>query len=312
MSTILAFDIGGTSTKWGLFDEWLELKEHGDLPTAFSRPEELVQVIVERAAGFDEPPVAVGISVPGTIDPLDATGTVRRGGALPYLNDYPLGLAVSKRLSVPVAIDNDGKCCALGEYAAGSLRHSRVGIVLAIGTGIGGGIVIGGNVLSGAHHFAGEFSFLHNDVRNPFDYHDYFCSTNGWRGLRKAYLAQIDEVLTPEEIEALDGRRLFELIDGGDVAAQAALVSYAGGFAAWLYNLQAILDPDTFAIAGGISCHDALIAEIHHAVNAQAATLRGPLAGAPIPHVVRAELGNDANLYGAALHAKRAFRGQRG
>ena len=64
-----------------------------------------------------------------------------------------------------------------------------------------------------------------------------------------------------------------------------------------------MLDPDVFAIAGGISCHDALIEAIERAVAEQRRAYTGPLDAMPMPRITRATLGNDANLYGAVQEA---------
>lgn len=130
------------------------------------------------------------------------------------MDGCPLGKLMREALGVPVAVNNDGKCCALGEYAAGALRGTRFGVVLAIGTGIGGGIVIDGKVLRGAHCFAGEFSFLRNDVTTAANMGNSFADSGGWRALRDAAVA---EKGLPEG-SPVDGRRVFEWIADDDKA----------------------------------------------------------------------------------------------
>ena len=155
------------------------------------------------------------------------------------MDGCPLGKLMREALGVPVAVNNDGKCCALGEYAAGALRGTRFGVVLAIGTGIGGGIVIDGKVLRGAHCFAGEFSFLRNDVTTAANMGNSFADSGGWRALCDAAVA---EKGLPEG-SPVDGRRVFEWIADGDKAVQRALDRYARAFDGQLINLQAVLDP---------------------------------------------------------------------
>ena len=104
---------------------------------------------------------------------------------------------------------------------------------------------------------------------------------------------------------AVDGRRVFEWIESGDEAAQRALDRYACTFDAMLVNLQAVLDPEVFVIAGGISCHPELIDALRSQMPAALAGYEGFLAGIPMPQVKVAELGNDANLYGAVQEAMR-------
>lgn len=261
--------------------------------------------MVEALAGLVEPyrerVSAVGVSAPGGIYEGDEDGTIHRGGALTYMDGCPLGRLLRERLGMPVSVNNDGKCCALGEYAAGALRGHRIGVVLAIGTGIGGGIVIDGHVLRGSHGFAGEFSFLRNDVTRAAAMDNVFAGTGGWRALRDAAVA---EKGLPADT-AVDGRRVFEWIEAGDEAAQRALDRYARTFDAQLVNLQAVLDPEVFVIAGGISCHPELIDALRAQMPAALAGYEGGFAGIPEPQIKVAELGNDANLYGAVQEAMR-------
>lgn len=77
---------------------------------------------------------------------------------------------------------------------------------------------------------------------------------------------------------------------------------YHGGA---LTYMQCVLDPDVFAIAGGISCHDVLIEAIEEALVEQRRAYTGPLDAMPLPRVTRTTLGNDANLYGAVQEARK-------
>lgn len=192
-------------------------------------------------------------------------------------------------------------CCALGEYAAGALRGASTGVVLAIGTGIGGGIVVDGRVLRGANGFAGEFSFIRNDAQAPVSMGNIFGGTGSWRTLVVLMLSEKGM----EDDGTVDGRRAFEWVAAGDEAARRGLDRYALMFDNMLLNLQAVLDPDVFAIAGGISCHPELMEALERQMEVALSGFAGPLAGFPRPNVVAAQLGNDANLYGAVQGAMR-------
>lgn len=299
MKEFFGIDVGGTAVKWAVLGEDYSIRERGSLPTSFSAAEEVVEALAGLVEPYRERVSAVGVSAPGGIYEGDEDGTIHRGGALTYMDGCPLGRLLRERLGMPVSVNNDGKCCALGEYAAGALRGHRIGVVLAIGTGIGGGIVIDGHVLRGSHGFAGEFSFLRNDVTRAAAMDNVFAGTGGWRALRDAAVA---EKGLPADT-AVDGRRVFEWIEAGDEAAQRALDRYARTFDAQLVNLQAVLDPEVFVIAGGISCHPELIDALRAQMPAALAGYEGGFAGIPEPQIKVAELGNDANLYGAVQEA---------
>ena len=300
MKEFFGIDVGGTAVKWAVLGEDFSIRERGSLPTGFTTAAETVDALIGLVEPYSERIGAVGVSAPGGIYEGDLDGTIHRGGALTFMDGCPLGKLMREALGVPVAVNNDGKCAALGEYAAGALRGHRFGVVLAIGTGIGGGIVIDGKVLRGAHCFAGEFSFLRTDETVP-GFGGFFGGTGGWRALRDA---AVREKKLPADTPA-DGRRVFEWIADGDVAAQRALNNYARDFDKQLVNLQAVLDPEVFVIAGGISCHPELIDALRDQMPVALKDYTGPLAGIPVPQVKVAELGNDANLYGAVQEAMR-------
>lgn len=301
MKEFFGIDVGGTAVKWAVLGEDFSVRERGSLPTGFTSADETVAALISLVEPYRERVSAVGVSAPGGIYEGDLDGTIHRGGALTFMDGCPLGRLMREALGMPVAVNNDGKCCALGEYAAGALRGTRFGVVLAIGTGIGGGIVIDGKVLRGAHCFAGEFSFLRNNVHARGDWGNFFGGTGGWRTLRDMAVA---EKGLPADVP-VDGRRVFEWIASSDKAAQRALDRYARMFDGHLINLQAVLDPEVFVIAGGISCHPELIDALRAQIPAALEGYEGQLAGIPVPQIKVAELGNDANLYGAVQEAMR-------
>lgn len=302
MSKYFGIDVGGTAVKWALMDDAFSQLESGSIKTAFESADECVEALAGLIEPYAGQVAAVGVSAPGGIYENDPDGVIHRGGALQYMDGCPLGKLLRERFGLPVAVNNDGKCCALGEYAAGALRGSRLGVVIAIGTGIGGGIVIDGNVLRGVNCFAGEFSFLSCAIEDDDKMPGSFAFMNSWIGLRNYVAAE--KGLSEEEAKDVDGRVIFKWIEDGDEAAQRGLNKYAFAFDSWLLNLQAVLDPEKFAIAGGISCHP----ELFDAFEAQLSRAAAPFdafGGIPRPTIVKAELGNDANLYGAVQMAMR-------
>lgn len=301
MANTLAVDIGGTRVKWALVDEAYGTPDRGSLSTDFSTADELVAAVVSIAREHAQGIAGVAISVPGTVLEDDPTGTITGGGALGYMDGCPLGQRVREETGLPVVVMNDDKSCALGEYAMGALKGCRVGVALAIGTGLGGGIVVDGRILAGAHGFAGEFSFLPTAYDQGFDIRCAAALGLSWRGLRDEVCRQ--KGLPDAEREATDGRTVFEWINAGDAAAQRGLDAYTRRLATLLFSLQATVDPDVFALGGGISAQPALLASLR--ANIDAMYEPWPLKQLPTPNVVLAQHGNDANLFGATYELRR-------
>ena len=296
MDRYFGIDIGGTEIKWALVTEEYLIEERGSIPTAFSSQEEVVEACAQLIEPYKTQVVGIGVSAPGGFVEGDTDGVIHRGGALTYMDGCPLGKILRERFGMPCAVGNDGKLGALGEYAAGALKGTRVGVLIGIGTGIAGGIIINGRVLQGAHGFAAELSFPNNNLHNVWNPMDMFATTAGWKALRDRVLAEKGM----EKDSSIDGRKIFEWIDAGDEAAQRGLDAYALEFDNWLVNLQAIIDPDAFAISGGISANPHLTEAMENQLDTALAQLVQVFGnGFPRPVIRRAQLGNDANIYGA-------------
>lgn len=120
MKEYFGIDVGGTAVKWAVLGEDFSIRERGSLPTDFATADEAVEALASLVEPYRDRVSAVGVSAPGGIYEDDADGTIHRGGALTYMDGCPLGKLLRERFDMPVSVNNDGKCCALGEYAAGA------------------------------------------------------------------------------------------------------------------------------------------------------------------------------------------------
>ena len=96
MRQLFGIDIGGTNVKWAVVSENYEFGDRGSVPTAFVSADQLVDTLVALVEPYREQVVGVGISAPGGIFgyEVDPDGTIHRGGALPYMDGFPLGRAL--------------------------------------------------------------------------------------------------------------------------------------------------------------------------------------------------------------------------
>lgn len=159
MKQYLLIDIGGTFIKYSLADEQARKISGGKVPTPLTNMDDLLAAIEGFAAPLQGQFVGCAISMPGRIDTRN--GIAHTGGMLSaFMWEQPFAAQVEARLGVPVTIANDGKCAAAAEGWTGALAGVENGLVLVLGTGIGGGIILNGKVLMGAHAAAGEVSCL--------------------------------------------------------------------------------------------------------------------------------------------------------
>lgn len=293
-NNLFAIDIGGTDIKYGVVTPENDVISTGKTPTPYETPEHLVNLLVQLVLQCPEQVDGIAVSLPGS--PYGNEGIVRRGGALKYLRGFPLGEALHKASGLPATLENDGRCAALGEYCAGALQNAHCGVMLVIGTSLGGGILLDGDILDGFQSFAGRFSHLlvEDSAGNLVRVGDLI----GKEGLRRAVVSACGlSKDTP-----LTGFEIFDRINSGDSAAQKGLDDFCRPIALLVSNLQIILDPDQIVIGGGISAQPTLLESVQRQLNQISAWSS---VSRPVSHVELSKLGNRANLVGAAEVCRR-------
>ena len=118
-----------------------------------------------KAAAGDRDILAVGISTPGPTKTFE--GIVTTPPNLPGWHDVPLAKLISERMGLPAWIENDVNAGALAEHRAGAGRGKQHVVMIAPGTGIGGGLVLDGKLYRGASGGAGEIGHMQLDPRGP-------------------------------------------------------------------------------------------------------------------------------------------------
>lgn len=305
MKQYLLIDIGGTFIKYSLADEHAQKSSGGKVPTPLDSMNHLLAAIKDFAAPLKGKFEGCAISMPGRIDTKH--GIAHTGGMLSsFMWEQPFAAQVEEILGVPVTIANDGKCAAAAEGWTGALAGVENGLVLVLGTGIGGGILLNGKVLMGAHAAAGEVSGLVTDVARmePDDFNltrvEKFAEAPLWAGLASAtglILEYARQKHLPEGSPMPTGEEIFAAYNAGEPEAQKALKLFARRVAVGILSLQNVLDVEKVAIGGGISAADALLP----AIQAELDRLFERCTALPTvkPELVRCRYGNDANLIGA-------------
>ena len=305
MKQYLLIDIGRTFIKYSLADEQARKISGGKVPTPLTNMDDLLAVIKGFAAPLQGQFVGCAISMPGRIDTKH--GIAHTGGVLSsFLWEQPFAAQMEELLGVPVTIANDGKCAAAAEGWTGALAGVENGLVLVLGTGIGGGILLNGKVLMGAHAAAGEVSGLVTDVARmePDDFNltrvEKFAEAPLWAGLASAtglILEYARQKHLPEGSPMPNGEEIFAAYNAGEPEAQQALKLFARRVAVGILSLQNVLDVEKVAIGGGISAAEALLP----AIQAELDWLFERCTVMPTvkPELVRCRYGNDANLISA-------------
>jgi glucokinase len=263
-------------------------------------------------AGLAEVPVGIGVA--GLVD---ADGVLRFSPNLAAASGANIGRLVTERLGVSgrfvatgLRSHNDANCTALAELLLGAARGMRYGLVVTLGTGIGGGLVSDGRVNAGARGFAGEIGHMVVDPNGPpcpcgnRGCWERFASGSGLTRLaREAAIAgMLHEAvrLAGGDPEHVTGEHVTAAAAEGDADALRVIGDLGWWVGLGLANLVAILDPERIVVGGGLGHAGEMLLE--PARRALAALVEGGAARGPVP-VVEAALGEQAGAVGAALAA---------
>jgi glucokinase len=295
MTRCLGLDLGGTNIKFTVLDVATEPRVvgKGAIPTlAEQGPDVVIERLAEAGRLADErwgPLDAGGVGVPGLFD--SETGRIELFPNLP--GPWPgtsLRDPLTAALRVPMAIVNDCRAFTLAESRIGAAAGCSTVLCLALGTGVGGGLVVDGRLRLGPHGRAGEIGHQVVVVDGPR------CGC-GNRGCVEAVanaaaLAELGGQPTAEEVFVAAGR--------GDGRALAAIQTVAGHLGHGIANMITVLIPERVVIGGGlVEAGDLLLEPLRAEVRR-----RCVLIPAAWYEIVPAELGPFAGAIGAALWAK--------
>ncbi len=278
VSNVFAVDLGATKTALALVDANGAIAEKHKLPSAHTF-EETVAQIVNR---FPHGAAAAGLVVPGIYDPH--TGRVWA----PNLwgpETFPLRDALEQRLGSSVTIGSDRAGYVLGEHWLGAARGLNDVVFVAVGTGIGVGIVSNGRPIEGAHGTAGAAGWM--VVGGPWK--SEYEKAGGWETEAAGpALARRAGMETAEAVVA-DAR-------AGNPKALDAVRQTADILALGIANLIAVLNPEMVVLGGGLMHAADLMLQ---RIRSQALRWTQPIA-AKATRIEKTALGEDAGLLGAA------------
>lgn len=309
MKYYAGIDLGGTNTKIGLVDEdgniiFTTIVKTDSMEGFEKTIQRLSKILLQQVKSFDlnfDDVQSVGVGVPG---PVLNSRVVKFWANFPWKNGVDLALEFEKNLGKPVKADNDVNVITLGEMWKGSAQGYKNVLGLAIGTGIGGGIIVDGKLVSGENGAGGEVGHIKVERDGKL------CGC-GQKGCWEAYASAtglireaqsrlavnktngLYEQVIGRDLEAKD---IFDVAKEGDAFA-LDLVDYEADYIALgIGNLLNVLDPEIVVIGGGVSlAGDILFDKVKERLKKYAF----PSTTENLK-IVAASLGNDAGILGAA------------
>jgi glucokinase len=307
--SLLSIDLGGTKLAVGVFDKNGKLLFSNEHPLAGRQGKQVCELILENIrfifASNYAPVEAIGVSVPGISNSKD--GTVWAPN-IPGWESYPLLSEIkSMAADVPVSVESDRSCYILGEMWQGNARGTDNAIALAIGTGIGAGIVIDGNVLHGAGDIVGAVGWmaLHHPFKKEYvqcGCFEYNASGNGLAKVARHFVdadnnySGILKSKPPDMITAHDVFKAYEQQDSIAVRVIENAIQYWGMAIA---NLISIFNPEKILLGGGVF---GPAVKFIPAIRSEALKWAQPISAKQVS-IEPALLGAAAGLYGAGYLA---------
>ena len=276
MTAVLAVDLGGTKTTTALVDS------SGRVSSRIKRAaEHSVDAVAEQIVSAAHDADAVGIIVPGIYN--RHTGMAWAPNLWGW-DEVPLRDKLSA-LPVPVTIDSDRSGYVLGEQWLGAAQGLRDVVFVAVGTGIGIGILSDGRVIGGAHGIAGAAGWFALDPR----WRDEYARTGCWESEAAGpAVARLAGVASAEEA-ATNARN-------GETTALAAFEHAANYLAMGIANLISLLNPEMVVLGGGLMQASDLLLD---RIRAEVPRWAQPVAARKVA-IELTTLGEDAGLLGAA------------
>lgn len=318
MKYYLGLDVGGTNLAAGIVDENYHLLHKESIPAGAGRS---VEDITEDMAKVSKSVIkhlglpiskisSWGIGMPSYINPK--TGLLVHANCFGWKN-IDIYSYLQKQISLPIYIENDANCAALGEVLAGAGKGYRDVLMLTLGTGLGGGIILDKKIYAGSDMMGAELG------HTKLAYHGSSC-TCGQLGCAEAYcsatalIRQAKEELTKETADRMKGSVMYELcgndldrldakmvVDAykmGDRIAKKVFLQYVDYLSCALSSFIVIFRPEIIILGGGVSnAGDLLLIPLKEKVmeNTYAADVIG------VPEIRLAKCGNDAGIIGAAM-----------
>jgi len=284
---VWAVDIGGTKIAAARVSRKGKITGFAEVATPSAGGRKVVEAVVELLEQMPAQGIgAIGVDVPGLAWP---DGRVWAPN-IPGWERMPLGPALKKRFRLPTLVESDRNAFVVGEAWQGAARNCRDVVFLAVGTGIGAGILTGGRLLRGHGELAGSVGWmaLRNQYQSIYKSIGCFEAHASGTGIGRAASKEFGRQLSARELTAMARR--------GNRKARAVLERAGHDLGLGLANLVDVLNPEMIVMGGGVAAAGNMFLDVARKTMKQWGQ---PLAVKQV-RVVRSRLGTRAGLLGAA------------
>ena len=308
----IGIDLGGTNIVAAVVDEKYNIIAKAKTPTAVPRSAELIfddiakvcKEAVEKAGLTMNEISSLGLGTPGTVN---SDGVIEFANNINFDNVRAKDMIIERLGDKPVYVANDANCAALGEAYAGCGNGAKNFIAVTLGTGVGSGVIIDGKIVTGVNNAGGECGHMVIVV----DGEACTCGRHGcWEAYasatalinqtKKAMEQYPDSVMhqLAKEEGKVSGKTAFDAMRRGDIAGIKVVDQYIKYVACGIINLVNALQPEIICVGGGI-CNEGetLLRPLRRYIEAERYSVYSKIQ----TKILKAELGNDAGIIGAAI-----------
>ena len=307
---ILALDLGGTKLAIAVFSPAGELLFKDATPLNGRKGNEVGELIQDHVKNqiITFPIDSIGVSVPGIS--REKSGSVWAPN-IPGWDDFPL-VEVIKKVAPrqSVVIESDRACSIFGEQWQGNAKGCKHAIFIAVGTGIGAGIVDDGKLIKGLNNIAGAIGWM--ALSRPFESKykscgcfEFYASGAGIPKFAKEILQadSTDSSLRKINIEELTAYDVFNAYKENDSIASMVIGQCIAFWGMGAANLISIFNPEKIIFGGGLFGPAVSLIED---IKAEAQKWAQPISYTQVAFQPSA-LGGDAAVYGAGYLALKSI-----
>jgi glucokinase len=287
---IAAVDLGASNVRVAIANSNGEFEARRSGPRQAGTPTDVLAGIsrtiddLARGVWVGAQAAAIGVVLPGAVDP--ERGTAESIANMPGWDNVRVADALGGPRGIPVAMENDANAAAVGEGWLGAAKGLRDYVFIALGTGIGAGVVLDGRLHRGTNFLAGEVAFFPM-TREQLRAGDWEQCLEGQVAGRAAARTAVE--LLGDRATAAD---LFDAAKAGHGAASAWLARTQEYLAMAVADVAALLNPQAVVFGGGV-------------IAAQGEWFLGPIRAMALrcapgrPKILMSTLGADAQIAGA-------------
>ena len=296
MAKYISIDIGGTSIKYGVIDDFVRILRKGETDT---NAWEGGETIVERVSGLietlkkDLEISGICISTAGIVD-VEKGVILHSSQLIPGYTGICWKETLEQRFGIPCEVENDVNCAGLAEYTSGAARGTRLALMLTFGTGIGGCLVSDGSVYHGFCGSGCEVGYM-------------YLPGGAFQDLgASSILTKKVAEWKKEPVSEWNGRRIFHEAKNGDELCIRAIDELVDTLGQGIANLCYILNPEVVVLGGGIMAQEEFLKE----------KIQSSVKSYLIPYIAErtkiqfALHQNEAGMLGAFYHFQNIHRNQ--